>query len=113
MGAVSMKALIILAIFATLGIIFFQYSRNKDLKKLLIALITFAVIITLSVVGNVTRPIMPIFLAHIMLIIASWVGLVLYLMRERYYWWLIFSPVVTIVLFLLLELVAGSGSQIG
>ena len=108
-----MKSIIILEIFATLGIIFFQYSRNKDLKKLLIALITFAVIITLSVVGNVTRPIMSIFLAHIMLIIASWVGLVLYLMRERYYWWLIFSPVVTIVLFLLLELVAGSGSQIG
>jgi len=108
-----MKALIILAIFATLGIIFFQYSRNKDLKKLLIALITFAVIITLSIVGNVTRPIMPIFLAHIMLIIASWVGLVLYLVRERYYWWLLFSPVVTIALFLLLEWIAGSGSQIG
>jgi len=108
-----MKALIILAIFATLGIIFFQYNRNKDFKKLIISLITFAVIIALSVVGNVTRPVMPIFLAHIILIIASWVGLVLYLIRERYYWWLIFSPVVTIVLFLLLELVAGSGSQIG
>ena len=108
-----MKAFIILTVFATLGIIFFQYSRNKDLKKLFIALITFAVIIALSVVGNVTRPVMPIFLAHMMLIIASWVGLVVYLVRERYYWWLIFSPVVTIVLFLLLETVAGSGSHLG
>jgi hypothetical protein len=108
-----MKALIILAIFATLGIIFFQYSRNKDLKKLLIALITFAVIITLLVVGNVTRPVIPIFMAHIILILASWVGLILYLIRERYYWWIIFSPAVTIGLFLLLELLAGSGSKIG
>ena len=108
-----MKALIILVIFATLGIIFFQYSRNKDLKKLLIALTTFAMIITLSIVGNLTRPVMPIFMAHIILIIASWVGLVFYLMKQRYYWWVIFSPVVTIVLFLLLELIAGSGSQIG
>ena len=113
MGVIVMKAFIILTVFATLGIIFFQYSRNKDLKKLFIALITFAVIIALSVVGNVTRPVMPIFLAHMMLIIASWVGLVLYLVRERYYWWLIFSPVVTIVLFLLLETVAGSGSHLG
>ena len=108
-----MKALIILAIFATLGIIFFQYSRNKDLKKLLIALTTFAMIITLSIVGNLTRPVMPIFMAHIMLIVASWTGLILYLIKEKYYWWIIFSPVVTIVLFLLLELIAGSGSQIG
>ena len=108
-----MKVLIILAVFATLGIIFFQYSRKKDLKKLLIALITLAMIITLSVVGNVTRPIMPIFLAHIMLIIVSWGGLMVYLIRDKYYWWIIFSPVVTIGLFLLLELLTGSSHEIG
>lgn len=108
-----MKVLIILAIFATLGIIFFQYSRKKDLKKLLIALITFAMIVTLAVVGNVTRPIMPVFLAHIMLILVSWGGLMVYLIRDKYYWWIIFSPVVTIGLFLLLELLTGSSHEIG
>ncbi len=108
-----MKVLIILAIFATLGIIFFQYSRKKDLKKLLIALITFAIIVTLAVVGNVTRPIMPVFLAHIMLILVSWGGLMVYLIRDKYYWWIIFSPVVTIGLFLLLELLTGSSHEIG
>ena len=107
-----MKALIILVIFATLGIIFFQYSRNKDLKKLLIAIGTLAVVITLSVVGNLTRSVMPIFMAHMMLIIISWGGLILYLFKERYYWWFIFSPVVTIGLFLLLEFLAGSGSEL-
>lgn len=108
-----MKALIILAIFATLGIIFFQYSRNKELKKLFIALITFGIIIALAVVGNLTRPIMPIFLAHIMLIIVSWGGLIVYLVRDRYYWWIVFSPLVTIGLFLLLELLTGSGHELG
>ncbi len=108
-----MKALIILAIFATVGGIFFQYSRNKDLKKLFIALITFGVIVSLAVVGNLTRQVMPIYLAHIMLIIISWGGLIVYLVRERYYWWIIFSPVVTIGLFLLLELLTGSGHEIG
>lgn len=108
-----MKALIILAIFATLGIIFFQYSRNKDLKKLFIALITFGVIISLAVVGNLTRQIMPIYLAHIMLILVSWGGLIVYLVRDKYYWWIIFSPVVTIGLFLLLELLTGSSHEIG
>ncbi len=66
-----MKALIILAILATLGIIFFQYSRNKNIKKLLIALATFGMIVSLAVVGNLTRPVIPIFIAHIILIIMT------------------------------------------
>jgi len=112
-GEVIMKALIILAVFATLGIIFFQYSRTKNLKKLFISLITFAIIISLAVVGNLTRQIMPIYLAHIMLILVSWGGLILYLARDRYYGWIIFSPLVTIGLFLLLERLTGSGHEIG
>ena len=108
-----MKALIILAIFATLGGIFFQYSRNKDLKKLFIALMTFGVIVSLAVVGNLTRQVMPIYLAHIMLTVVSWGGLIVYLVRDKYYWWIVFSPAVTIGLFLLLELLTGSSHEIG
>jgi hypothetical protein len=108
-----MKALLILAILATFGVIFFQYSRKKDPKKLFIVLVSFAMTLTFAILGNVTRPIMPIYMAHIMLIILSWGGIILYLVKERYYWWLIFSPVVTIGLFLLLEFLAGSGNEIG
>jgi hypothetical protein len=108
-----MKALLILAILATFGVIFFQYSRKKDLKKLFIVLVSFAMTLTFAILGNVTRPIMPIYMAHIMLLIFSWGGIILYLVKERYYWWLIFSPVVTIGLFLLLEFLAGSGNEIG
>ena len=106
-----MKALIILAILATLTIIFFQYSRNKDLKKLFIALGSFALIISLGVMGNLTRQVIPLFMAHIVLIVMAWGGLLWYLIRDRYYWWLIFSPLVTIGLFLLLELLTGSGHE--
>jgi len=106
-----MKALIILVIIATVAMIFFQYSRNKNIKKLLIALASFAMIISLSVVGNLTRPVVPIFIAHLILVIAAWGGLMVYLVKERYYWWVIFSPVLTIVLFLLLEALTGSGHE--
>jgi len=108
-----MKALLILAILATFGVIFFQYKKNKDIKKLFTILATFAVTITFAVLGNLTRPVMPIFIAHIMLIILSCAGIVLYLVKERYYWWLIFSPSVTIGLFLILELLVGSGNEAG
>lgn len=106
-----MKAFIILAILATLAIIFFQYSRNKDLKKLFIALGSFLLIITLGVMGNLTRQVIPLFMAHIVLIVIAWGGLMFYLLRDRYYWWIIFSPVITIGLFLLLELLTGSGHE--
>ena len=107
-----MKALIILAILATLVIIFFSYSRNRDLKKLFIALGSFLLIVSLAIVGNVTRQVMPLFLAHIVLIVIAWGGLMVYIVRDRYYWWVIFSPLVTIGLFLLLELLTGSGHEI-
>ncbi len=106
-----MKALIILSILATLAIIFFQYSRNKDLKKLFIALGSFLLIISLGIMGNLTRQVIPLFMAHIVLIVIAWGGLMVYLMRDRYYWWIIFSPLVTIGLFLLLELLTGSGHE--
>ena len=106
-----MKALIILTILATLAIIFFQYSRNKDLKKLFIALGSFLLIISLGVMGNLTRQVIPLFMAHIVLMVIAWGGLMVYLMRDRYYWWIIFSPVVTIGMFLLLELLTGSGHE--
>ena len=106
-----MKALIILAILATLGLIFVIYSRNKDFKKLFIALASFALIISLGIMGNITRQVIPLFLAHIILIVMAWGGLLLYLIRDRYYWWVIFSPLLTIGLFLLLELLTGSGHE--
>lgn len=108
-----MKALIILVILATLAIIFFQYSRNKDLKKLFIALGSFLLIISLGIMGNLTRQIIPLFMTHVILVIIAWGGLMVYLIKDRYYWWIIFSPVVTIGLFLVLELLTGSGHELG
>jgi len=106
-----MKAFIILAILATFAMIIFQYSRGKNLKKLLIALASFTLIITLGIMGNLTRPILPIFLAHIILLIVAWGGLMVYLWKDKYYWWVIFSPIITIALFLILEILTGSGHE--
>jgi hypothetical protein len=107
-----MKALIILAILATLALIFFQYSRNKDLKKLFISLASFAAIISFAVMGNLTRQVIPLFMAHVVLIIFAWGGLLWYIVRGKYYWWIIFAPAITLGLFLLLELLTGSGHEI-
>lgn len=107
-----MKALIIVAILVTLALIFFQYKKKKDLKKLLITLVTFAAIIALAVAGNLTRPVIPIYLTHIILVLIAWGGMILYLFKDKYYWWIIFSPVVTIGIFLVLEYLGGSAHEL-
>jgi len=102
------KALIILGILATFGLIFVLYSRNKDLKKMLLSLGSFILIISLGIMGNITRPIIPLFLVHILLVIFAWGGVLYYVLRGRYVWWAVLSPVVTIVLFIALSLLEGS-----
>ena len=108
-----MKALIILAILLTLAIIFFQYNRNKDVKKLLISLGTFIAILSLAFMGALTRQVIPIFIAHIVLVIIAWGGLFVYFIRDRYYVWVLFSPILTIGIFLVLELLTGSSHEVG
>lgn len=106
-----MKGLIILAIILTIGILFLHYFKTKNLKKLFIALGTFGAIITLGIAGNITRQVLPLFIVHLILLIIAWGGVFVYLFKNRYYWWILFSPSVTIGLFLLMELLTGSGHE--
>jgi len=108
-----MKALIILAILLTLVSIFLHYKKNKDIKKLLIIVGSFTLLLSLATIGNLTRQVFPLFVAHIILIIIAWGAVIFYMIKDRYYWWIIFSPFVTIGLFLLLELISGSGHELG
>ena len=103
-----MKALIIIAILVTIAITFFKYTRDKDTKKLLIALASFAMLISLAVVGNLTRSVIPLYISHLLLVIVAWLGVWWYVLKGKYYWWIIFSPMITIGLFLLLEFLEGS-----
>jgi putative flippase GtrA len=102
------KVLIIFVILVTLASIVFKYSREKDLKKFLFSLLSFSLIVSLAVVGNLTRPVIPIYIAHMLLVIIAWSGLIIYVFSRKYYWWLMLSPVLTIGLFLLLEYLEGS-----
>jgi len=109
---VNMKALIILAILTTLAIIIYKYKKDKNLKKALLSLATFAAIISLAVIGSLMRSIVPLFIAHEILVIIAWGALVfMYVFRDKYCWWWFVSPLLTIGLFLLLEFLGGSAHE--
>ena len=97
-----MKALIVLAIFLALGLIYLLYKREADTPKMLFSLFMLFSIIGLAVVGNVMRSLMPLFLAHIVALILSYGGLIYYIFRDRKQWILWGLPVGTLTLYILL-----------
>ncbi|RLA72930.1 MAG: hypothetical protein DRG30_06855 [Epsilonproteobacteria bacterium] len=108
-----MKAMIILAILATLGLVAIDFHRHRDWKRLLISLGIFGFVLTLAGLGNMLRTVIPIFIAHFVLIVIAWGALLIYIFRGKLYWPVILSPLVTIILFILMERVIGSGGAGG
>ncbi len=106
-----MKGLFILAFIATIAVIFLQWKKTKNHKKAILAIASIGAIISLGVMGNLTRSVMPIYLAHLILLISAWGAVIWYLVKDKYYWWVIGSPILTIGLFLLMETLTGSGHE--
>ena len=104
-----MKALIAVAIVATFAMAFLAYRKNHDLTKMLLTLGSFVLMLYILWVGfRVSVAIFPLKIANIVLGFFSWGGIVYYMLRGRYVWWIIFSPILVPVLFVLFSLIGGS-----
>jgi len=104
-----MKTLIILAILATFVMAFLAYRKNKDLKKLFITLGSFVVLLYILWVGfRVSVAIFPLKIANIVLGFFAWGGVVYYILRDRYVWWIILSPLLVPIIFVVFSLLGGS-----
>jgi len=103
-----MNALVILFMITSVLNAFWQYSKKRNIAKLLLILASFAFVVTLAVVGNLTRGIAPIFYLHWIFEIVAWFGVIDYMLRGKYRWWIIASPLLTIGAFVLLEYLNGS-----
>ena len=106
-----MKGLLVLAIILSAIVIFIHWKRKRDNKKTLIAAASLVFVLSLGFMGFITRSVMPIFLLHIILVISAWACIFWYILKDKYYWWVIASPIVSICLFLVMELLTGSGSE--
>ena len=104
-----MKAIITLAILATFVLIFFSYHKNRDIKKLFITLGSFVFLLYLLWVGfRVSIAIFPLKIANIVLGFFAWGGIVYYILRDRYIWWVILSPLLVPIVFVVFSLMGGS-----
>ena len=98
-----MKAILVLAILLAIGLIYLLYKKEANLQKMLLSFTFLALIISLGIVGNMMRSIMPLFLTHITALILAYGGLIFYILRDKFYWYLGLLPVATMTLYLLLS----------
>lgn len=97
-----MKSIIVLAILLAIGLIYYFYKRADDLQKMILSFAFLVGIITWGVIGNTLHSLVPLFLAHIIALILSYATLLVYIVRDRFYWYIALLPMVTLSFYLLL-----------
>jgi len=103
-----MKVFIVLVTFFTLVLIGLAYRRDHNTKKFVTTLGMFGALWTFAVLGMMIRPVIWLFLIHLVLIIFSWLSIIWYIFRGRYYPYFHLSPLVTLVLYVMGEFLFGS-----
>ena len=96
------QAIILLSILFAIGAIIIMYKRERNLKKMLFSSTLLVGLISLGVVGNVMRSLMPLFMTHLIALIFAYGGLLIYILKDRIYWYLYLFPVLTISIYVLL-----------
>jgi len=104
-----MILLAVLALLLTLGFQVLAYMRSKDHHKLFISLGLLLLLVAFSGVSILLRSMPPLFYLHMALIVFAWGGLIFYMIRDKLYWWSHVAPLGTLLLYLLLEEIMGSG----
>jgi cytochrome bd-type quinol oxidase subunit 2 len=97
-----MKVIIVLSILLSIGLIFLMYKRENNLKKMFISSALLVALVSLGIVGTVMRYLMPLYLTHIVALIFAYGGLIIYILRDRFYWYLALFPVATLALYVFL-----------
>jgi len=98
-----MKTVIVLAILLGIGLIILEYKREQNLKKMILSFGLLTLLLSLGIVGNMMRAIAPLFITHWVALIAGYLGLLIYLLRERFIWYLSLAPVATLLFYLVLS----------
>ncbi len=97
-----MKFLTVFAIFLSIVLIYFDYKKDKDIKKTILSSFFLLEIITFGIVGNIMRSITPLFLTHFIALVIAYVGMIYYIVRGKIVWVAVIAPIATMLLYLLL-----------
>jgi len=97
-----MKFLMILAPLIVMSFSYVMFRKDGDVKKLIISFLLLWAVVTLALVGNIMRSITPLFLTHLVAIVAAYGATIYYVLKEKFIWLALIAPLVTMIIYLLL-----------
>jgi 5'(3')-deoxyribonucleotidase len=97
-----MKFLLVLAPLIVAALSYVMYKEDGNIKKLIITFLLLWAVITLAIVGNVMRSLMPLFLTHIVAIAIAYAATVYYTLKAKFIWLALAFPVITMSIYLIL-----------
>jgi len=100
-----MKIIIVLAILIGIVVPILIYKRDKELKTLFISLLLLFGILFLSITGTVMRSLLPLYMLHIVSLIFAYISYMIYILRDKFYWYIYFIPFSTLLLYILLAFI--------
>ena len=102
-------ARVIILVLITLAIIFFQYKKEQNLKKSIIATALFVYLLIVGYSGYILmRIVPPLVFAHLIAVIAGYLAIFYYLFKDRLYIYIFLLPLITIAIYFGLNYVEGS-----
>ena len=96
-----MKFLFVVAPLIVAGFSYVMFREDGNIKKLIITFLLLWAVITLAIMGNIMRSVSILFLTHIVAIVIAYGGLLYYVLKKKFIWLALVSPVVTMTIYLL------------
>ena len=84
--------------------IYYSYKKSNDQKRVLMSITLVLSVLFFTYISKVIIIHKPIFVLHLALMIISWIGLFLYLVKNRLQLWMILAPAVSTSLFFAIAL---------
>ncbi len=97
-----MKYLAVILPLVVVALIYIVFKRDGDIKKSFISSLLLLAVVTLSIMGNIMRSILPLFLTHIVAVIFAYGATIYYILRGKFIWLGLIAPFVTMLIYLLL-----------
>ncbi|CAA6810916.1 MAG: Unknown protein [uncultured Sulfurovum sp.] len=97
-----MKFLIVVAPIVTIVLIYLKYRRDDNLKKVIISFVLLWAMITLGVMGTMMLSIKPLYLTHWLAIVIAYIGMMVYILKDKFIWQVLIMPVITMFIYLIL-----------
>ncbi len=96
------KAIVFGAFLAIAGVIYYRYRKDGDLKEALFCVGLVVIAVSFSLFGRYLYIYKPLFIAHMILLLFSWVEVFRFIFFKKIRLWLVFSPLVTVALFFII-----------